>query len=178
MKIVGEKPILSTRIFTVSAVTLEKSDGTRVSHSVIRFARTVSVLPVSRSGEIILERQFRSAVGDWVIEAPAGKIDPGETPVRAAQREIEEEIGWRVCSCRPLFEGWVSCGYSDEYMYYFIAEVEPIPAEERSRFPDHDEEIETFTVTLDEALAMIERREVVDAKTIALLLAYARAKNH
>ncbi|HNT29086.1 MAG TPA: NUDIX hydrolase [bacterium] len=176
MKMVREETILKTRIFTVAHVHLEKKSGDPVIHAVIRFVETVSVLPVTKSGGIILERQFRSAVGDWVIEAPAGKIDPGESPEATVRREVEEEIGHRVIELRELFEGWVSCGYTDEYMRYFAATVEPIPAMERTHFPDHDEEIETLAVTLDEALAMIERREIVDAKTIALILAHDREK--
>jgi ADP-ribose pyrophosphatase len=174
MKIIREETLLKTRIFTVANVHLEKKNGEPVTHAVIRFVETISALPVTKNGNIILERQFRSAVGGWVIEAPAGKIDPGETPEATMRREIEEETAHRVVSCRELFEGWVSCGYTDEYMHYFIATVEPIPAAEREHFPDHDEEIETLELTLDAALAMIEHREIVDAKTIALILAYAR----
>lgn len=174
MKIVREETVLKTRIFTVANVHLEKKSGEPVTHAVIRFVETVSVLPVTKNGGIILERQFRSAVGGWVIEAPAGKIDPDESPEATMRREVEEETGYRVLESREVFEGWVSCGYTDEYMHYFIATVEQIPAAQRKHFPDHDEEIETLTVTLDEAFAMIERREIVDAKTIALLLAYDR----
>lgn len=174
MKIVREETLLRTRIFTVAAIHLEKESGEPVTHAVIRFVKTISVLPVLRDGGIILERQFRSPVGGWVIEAPAGKIDPGESPEATMHREVEEEIAHRIVEARELFQGWVSCGYTDEYMHYFLATVEPIPAGERTHFPDHDEQIETLTVTLDEALAMIERREIVDAKTIALLLAHAR----
>ncbi len=177
MKIVGERPLLSTRIFTVTEVTLEKKNGEPVRHAVIRFVKTISVLPIAADGRIILERQFRSAVGGWVIEVPAGKIDAGETPETTVHREIEEEIGYRVTDLRSIGEGWVSCGYTDEYMYYFIARVEKIPEAERRHFPDHDEEIETIVLSLDEALAMIERREITDAKTILLVLAYAREQN-
>ncbi|HSA33895.1 MAG TPA: NUDIX hydrolase [bacterium] len=176
MKIVREETVLKTRIFTVANVHLEKKNGEPVTHAVIRFVETVSILPVARNGDLLLERQFRSAVGGWVIEAPAGKIDPGESPEATVRREVEEEIGQRVIELRELFEGWVSCGYTDEYMRYFVAMVEPIPAMERTHFPDHDEEIETLAVTLDEALAMIDRREIVDAKTIALILAHDREK--
>ncbi len=174
MKIVREQTLLKTRIFTVADIHLEKKNGTPVLHSVIRFVKTISVLPVLKNGDILLERQFRSPVGGWVIEAPAGKIDPGETPEATMRRELEEEIGHRVIEAREVFQGWVSCGYTDEYMHYFLATVEPLPEKERQHFPDPDEEIETLAVTLEEALAMIERREIVDAKTIALLLAHAR----
>ncbi|HOW51211.1 MAG TPA: NUDIX hydrolase [bacterium] len=174
MKIVREEPILKTRIFTVADVHLEKKNGEPVTHAVIRFVKTISVLPVTKNGTLILERQFRSPVGGWIIEAPAGKIDPGESPEATMRRELEEEIGHRVVAAHEVFEGWVSCGYTDEYMYYFIATVEPLPENERTHFPDHDEEIETIEITLEEALAMIERREIADAKTIALILAHAR----
>ncbi len=174
MKITAERTVFRTRLFTVAEVNLEKPDGTPVTHNIIRFTKTVSVLPVTEEGRIVLERQFRSPVGGWVIEAPAGKVDPGESPEATVRREVEEEIGWRVLTLRQLCEGWVSCGYTDEYMHYFIATVIPIPEHERRRFPDHDEEIETLILSRDEALAMIAQREIVDAKTILLLFAYAR----
>ncbi len=177
MRIIGERPLLSTRIFTVAEITLEKKNGEPVKHAVIRFVKTISVLPITADGRIVLERQFRSAVGGWVIEAPAGKIDAGETPETTARREVEEEIGYRVTDMRSIGEGWVSCGYTDEYMYYFVAHVEKIPDAERRHFPDHDEEIETISLSLEEALAMTERREITDAKTILLVLAYAREQN-
>ena len=177
MKVVDEKTVFETKIFVVKEVSLEKSDGTTVVHHVIRFSRTVSVLPITPDGRIVLERQFRSAVGGWVTEVPAGKVDAGESLEETVRREIEEEIGYHVITCRELFSGWVSCGYTDEYMHYFLAIVEPLTEGKRKRFPDHDEEIETLTVTLEDACAMIERREIVDAKTIALVYAYARERN-
>ncbi len=177
MKIIGERSLLTTRIFGVSEIILEKKDGTAVKHAVVRFVKTISVLPVTADGQIVLERQFRSAVGGWVVETPAGKIDGDEDPYETVSREVEEEIGYRVHEAHLVGEGWVSCGYTDEYMYYFIARVEAIPPTARHRFPDHDEEIETIAVTLEEALAMIERREITDAKTILLVFAYAREQN-
>lgn len=176
MRIIREEIVHKARIFSVAEVTLEHR-GKELNHSIIRFVDTVSVLPVTREGKIILEKQFRTPVGQFLLEIPAGKIDKGETPQAAMFRELEEEIGKRPVKFRELFQALVSCGYSDEFMHYYIAEVEDIPDSERSHFADDDEEIETIEVTPEEALAMAHKGDIRDAKTIMMILAYINEHN-
>ncbi len=172
MKKISEKRVYDARIFSVSDVELTGSKGTEIHHSVIRFVDTVSVLPVTKRGTFILEKQYRTPVDDFLLEIPAGKIDAGEEPEAAMLRELEEEICCRAVSWKRLFGGYVSCGYSDEFMHYFVAEVEEISEDERNHFPDGDEEIQTVEVTPAEAFDMVKNGKIVDTKTITMILAY------
>lgn len=129
---------------------------------------------------VLLTRQFRLSAfinhhpDGMLLEAPAGQLDD-DHPVEAIKRETEEETGYRIAHVKPLFEAFMSPGSLTEKLHFFAAE-----------FSDGDrvgaggghagegEDIEIVETTLDEAIAMIGRGEIIDAKTI-LLLYYARA---
>ena len=172
MKIVSQKQLLDAGIFKVFEVKLLKNRK-ELTHSVLRFTGTICVLPVTEKGTIILERQYRTALGRYILEIPAGKIDEGEEPELCLHRELEEETGLRAIKFKKCFEGFVTCGYSDEYMHYYAALTEKIPDEERKHFPDPDEEIELVEVTLEKALEMIKLKEIIDSKTITMIYLYA-----
>lgn len=172
MKKISEQSVYDGGIFKVSKVFLKNGEK-EVVHSVIRFVKTICVLPVTKEGTIILERQYRSPLDGFLLEIPAGKIDEHETHENCMKRELEEETGYRAVTYKNVFEGFVSCGYSDEYMYYYAALVEKIPAAERKHFEDSDEQIELVEVTVEKALEMVRNREIIDAKTIAMITAFA-----
>ncbi len=173
----GETELLDAGIFKVADIELMNDKGEEIHHKAIRFVETVSVLPVSKDGTIWLERQYRSAIDKTVIEIPAGKMDAGETPEQCAARELEEETGMRIVSLSKRFQAFITFGYSDEYMYYFRAVVEPVPDAERSHFQDPDEEIELFGVTAEQARTMVTDGTIEDSKTILLLLDYLATWN-
>ncbi len=132
---------------------------------------SVAVLPyLSASSEVVLLRQYRPAVGGWIIEAPAGTIAPGEVPEETAARELEEEAGLRPGRLELVAKGYLTPGYSNEYMYLYIA-WDPLPGRAAR---EEDEVIETLNVDVSEALGMLERGEIGDVKTALLLLALAR----
>lgn len=176
MKKINEQQVYDAHIFSVSKVILHNAEEKEVIHSVVRFVDTVSVLPITPEGNIILEKQYRTPINDYLLEIPAGKIDQGESPETALQRELEEEIGYRTKELRKCFEAYVSCGISDEKMYYYIATVEKIPENERTVFPDDNEHIEIVEVTVDQAVNMIYNYEIKDTKSIMMILAYINEK--
>ncbi|GAB6147556.1 NUDIX hydrolase [Stetteria hydrogenophila] len=137
-------------------------NGARVRVDRVKFPRSVAVLPVFRDGSVVLVRQYRPAVDDWVLEAPAGTVEPGEDPRSAAVRELEEEAGLRADPGRliEVGEGYVSPGYSTEVMSLFIA-LDPEESEAR---PEEYEVIEAVRLPLREALARVR-----DLKTMLLL---------
>ncbi len=172
VKKISEKSVYDGGIFKVSKVFLKNGEK-EVVHSVIRFVKTICVLPVTKEKTIILERQYRSPLDGYLLEIPAGKIDEHESHESCMKRELEEETGYKAVAYKNVFEGFVSCGYSDEYMYYYAALVEKIPDNERKHFEDTDEEIELVEVTVEKALLMIRDREIIDAKTITMVTAFA-----
>jgi len=138
----------------------------------VEFPDAVAVLPLdTRDCRAALIRQYRPAVGEWLLEAPAGVIDPGESPEEAAARELEEEAGLKPTRLEKVAVGYASPGYSTEKLYYYLA---PDPQQARAR-PEEYEVIEGVSwVPLGDALRMIEEGEIRDSKTILLLLAAAR----
>jgi ADP-ribose pyrophosphatase len=126
-------------------------------------------VPVLGEGEILLIRQHRHAVGGSLIEIPAGTMDEGDaSPEDCVQRELAEETGYRAGRLVKLFGGYLVPGYANEFMHFYVAfDLFRAPLE-----PDEDEDIETMTCRLQDALRMIRDGRIVDSKTaLAILLA-------
>ena len=145
--------------------------GGEGTQDVIEHPGAVAIVPLAASGCIVLIRQWRHAVGQWLLEVPAGTLEPGESPADCARREVQEETGYRAGEIEPLVTFYTTPGFTDEVMYGFVArDLHPAPAE-----GDADEVIETVEVDCVEALAMCLDGRITDGKTIACLLAAERA---
>jgi GDP-mannose pyrophosphatase NudK len=129
---------------------------------------------------VVLTRQFRLPAflgGDrgWLVEAPAGLLD-GDTPGEAIRREVEEETGYRIAAAQPVFDIFMSPGSVTERLHFFVAEFDPASRPGQGGGADgENENIEVVETGFDEALAMVDRGEIRDAKTI-LLLYHARIR--
>ena len=115
---------------------------------------------------VCLIRNFRLAVCRWLVEIPAGTLEPGEPPLDTAARELIEETGYRAAQLMPLCELLFSPGILHERMHLFLA-TQLTPGETRLEV---GEQIERLIVPWEEALEMIRRGEIEDAKTVAALL--------
>ena len=125
-----------------------------------------AVVPFVSRDEVLLIRQYRHAAGGAILEVPAGKLDPGDTPESCALRELEEEAGCRAGRIENL--GWIftTPGFTDEVIHLFAAfELEKIP----TRHED-DEVIELLQLPLGEALDLVWRGELTDAKSALALI--------
>lgn len=152
----------STFSIEVSEVTLP--NGRTVTAEVVRHPRSVVLIPVPGPGSVILVRQYRFPVKQWLWELPAGSVDEGEEPEAAARRECHEEIGLVPAALMRLGFFYPTPGYCDEEMVFFKAsslETPDAPAQ-----PDEDEDIEVKTFTLGEARDMVRRGDIRDMKTI------------
>jgi ADP-ribose pyrophosphatase len=124
-------------------------------------------------------RQFRLAAGGVLLEIPAGTLDVDlstgavEDPEIASRRELEEETGYRARSWRRLASFWTAPGFATELMHLYLA-TDLEPAEEGRLGPDEDEHLELERVPVADALAMAERGEIRDAKSLVALLWYDR----
>ena len=112
-------------------------------------------------GELLLVRQYRHALGDWLVELPAGRIDPGESPLEAARRELEEEAGHRAARWTELGTLALAPALCSERMTLFLAEQLEPAGEDRLQ-PDADEELELVRARPAELLA----GGTIDAKTL------------
>jgi ADP-ribose pyrophosphatase len=129
--------------------------------------------PDNSSARVLLIRQFRYAADRFLYEIPAGRLDPGEAPIDCARRELLEEAGCVATSIVPLGGFFTTPGFIDEYIHTFIATGLTLGAAS----PESDEFIHPESHTLLGGLRMIDRGEIVDAKTIISLLMADRLIN-
>ncbi len=168
--ILSTKRIYSGRVVTLDLCEVELPDGQHQMREIIQHPGATGLIALDNQDHILLVRQFRSASAQVMSEIPAGLLNTGEVPMIAAIRELQEETGYKPGKIEPLGGFYPAPGYTTEYIHLFVASqlIE-------SRLPaDEDEFIEVDHVTLADALAMIERGEIQDAKTIIALLMYAR----
>ncbi|MBW4466554.1 MAG: NUDIX hydrolase [Pegethrix bostrychoides GSE-TBD4-15B] len=122
-------------------------------------------VPVTAEGKLVLVRQYRFAAQGWLLEFPAGTVEPNEDPASTIRREIAEETGYRASRWQMIGQFYLAPGYSDEVIYTFLAQdleqLEAPPAQ------DEDEDIEVVLMTPTELEQAILRGEPVDAKSIA-----------
>jgi ADP-ribose pyrophosphatase len=131
----------------------------------------VCILPIERDQTVIMIRNYRFAAGSELLELPAGTLEPGEEPAVCAARELEEETGYRAERIEPLTEFYTTPGFTDEYMYCFVA----TGLTETQQNLDDGEQIQVAKTSLDDALTACLDGRIRDAKTIAALqLFYCR----
>ena len=145
-------------------------DGGEAVREYIVHPGAVLMVPVLDDGRLIVERQFRYPLQRVLLEFPAGKIDPGESPEQTARREMIEETGYEAGSLAPLCVLHPVVSYSTETIQCYVARgLRHVGAR-----LDHGEFLEIHTLSVDEMLAALDRGDITDAKTVATLLLYER----
>jgi len=141
-------------------------NGREVDLEFIEHPGASAVVPLHADGTVTLIRQFRYATGGYILEVPAGKLDPGETPEQCARREVEEEAGVRAGALHPLGAIWTTPGFTNERIWLFAA----TQLAEGAQDLQQDEVLDVVRMPLREALALIERGELPDGKSLAALV--------
>jgi len=139
--------------------------GKVVERVMVHPGDAVAILPVIGDASCYLLRQFRFAVGEYIYEVPAGTLNPGESPLDTARRELIEETGFRADMFIPRGFIFTTPGFTDERIHLFEAHT-LTPSCEYEK--DEDEVIEVVKVTFAELDAMIADGRISDAKTICL----------
>jgi ADP-ribose pyrophosphatase len=175
-KLVSSKLAYQGKVFSVHTDTVIEPSGHKNTRDVIRHNGSVVILAVDESDPaepvVILERQYRHAAGQFLLELPAGRIEPGEAPLAAAKREMIEETGYRAKRWSLLVKYFASPGFLGEWMQIYLArEIRAGIAQ-----PEPDEQIEILRVPLSEAMAMIAARRIHDGKTLIALSLYDAAR--
>lgn len=147
-------------------------DGGEVEREVVEQPGAVAVVPLDADDIVVLLRQYRHPLGDYVLEVPAGKLDvDGEAPADAARRELVEEVGLDAAEWQELVTFANSSGWTDEVTTVYLAR-DLRPADLPDGFTAEAEEADMQVVRqpLDELLAMARRGELTDAKTLVGVL--------
>ena len=171
-RVVDSRLVYQGRIVRFRLDTVALPDGSTTVREIVGTPGAVVILPLTDDGQVRMVRQYRSAIGEFLLELPAGTLEPGEAPEQAAPRELAEETGDRAAHWERLTGFYTVPGICDEYIHLFLATgLTPGQANREA-----DEFIEVVTLPLTQALAMVKRGEIRDAKTIVGLLMAAERK--
>jgi ADP-ribose pyrophosphatase len=177
MKIVSSKELLKNKLFTVTDEIAHDPDGFEIHRSIVRHPGSAVMLPVDEKDRILLVHQFRLPAEQKLWEIPAGRLDPGETPLKAAKRELEEETGVKAKKWVKLASFYASPGYVGEKMNLFLA----LDLKQGKQNLMDDERIEIEWFSKKRLREMIHSGEIQDAKTIVafyLWLDWAKAEKN
>jgi ADP-ribose pyrophosphatase len=167
---VASRRVYEGRVLNLDIDQVRFPDGSIGELELIRHSGAAAVVPfigdpLAADARILLLRQFRYAADRFLYEIPAGRLEPGEAPVDCARRELLEEAGCTAQSILPLGSFFTTPGFIDEYIHVFIATGLTCG----DATPERDEFIHRESHTPQDGLRMIERGEIVDAKTIIAL---------
>jgi ADP-ribose pyrophosphatase len=170
MKLISSKELIRTPIFRVTEDRALDPDGFEIKRAIVQHVGSAVVMPMDEKKRVLLVRQYRLPAQRYLWELPAGRLDPGETPVQAARRELAEETGYRARKMQKLAEYWASPGFLAEKMTIFLA----TGLTEGESEPMEDERIEKRWFSALELDRMIGAGKVPDAKTVIGFLKWQR----
>jgi len=154
------------RIFNVALERVTLPNGVTKNREVVRHPGASAMVPLLDDGSVVLVKQYRHAVNDYLWEIPAGTLEPDEGPIACAQRELLEETGYEAKNFDKLTEILPAPGYTDERIHIFLATgLNAV----KQKLED-DEVLTAQPTPFDRAIKMITRGEIQDAKTIVGLL--------
>jgi 8-oxo-dGTP pyrophosphatase MutT (NUDIX family) len=154
--------VFTGRVIELNVERVELPNGSVAELEIIRHPGGAAVVALDTDDRICLLRQFRHAVGSWVWELPAGKIDNREPPLETARRELEEEAGMAAASWRPLGDYLSSPGVFTEVVHLFLAtQLTPLPAR-----PEEHEVFEVHWLPFTDVLRMADSGELRDGKSL------------
>lgn len=164
-KVLSSEQLFSGKVFELWREKVALPDGRVAGIEYLKHGGAVTILPVDQDGSIWFVRQYRHATGQTLLELPAGTLEAGEDPAVCAAREIREEIGMAAGELVPQGEFFLAPGYSNEYMYVFLAkDLRSDPLEQ-----DPGELIWVEKYSISEVWHKVQAGEIRDAKTLAVL---------
>ena len=159
---VGSQEVYRGRLLHIKCDRVRLPDGTEATREYIVHPGSAMIIPIMPDGKLLMERQYRYPIGEVMLEFPAGKLDPGETALATAQRELLEETGYRAAHWEWLAGVHPIVSYSTERIEIFLATG---LTEERAQL-DAGEFLETLALDFADAYARMKAGEITDGKTI------------
>lgn len=172
MKVQKITNIYEGRIFNMAVEKVVLPNGVVKEREVVRHPGAAAMVPLFDDGNVALIKQYRHAVGEFLWEVPAGTLEPNESPLACARRELVEETGFEAKGLVKVAKILPAPGYTDECIHIFLA-TGLTPAEQQL---DDDEVLEVRPTPFDRAIEMIKEGKIQDAKTITGLLLVAMGK--
>lgn len=162
-KVLSSVTLHKGRVFRLERDNVQLENGVNVDLDLIRHPGASAIVPLYETNTLILVKQYRHSVREFIWEIPAGTLDAHETPLECARRELEEETGFSSNTWNKLGEITLAPGYSDERIHIFTA-ANLMPARQNL---DPDELLKVHKIPLKDAIDMIRGGQIQDAKTIA-----------
>jgi ADP-ribose pyrophosphatase len=172
MKLISSKELLQTPIFWVTEDRALDPDGFEIKRAIVQHVGSAVVMPVDEKKRVLLVKQYRLPARRYLWELPAGRIDPGETALQAARRELAEETGYRARRMKKLVDYLASPGFLAEKMTIYLA----TGLTEGESEPMEDERIEKRWFSAHELDRMIRAGKMHDAKTMLGFLMWRAAR--
>jgi ADP-ribose diphosphatase len=162
----GARTLQRARTFRLDDERWRGPDGHEFRRQTVVHPGAVAIVPIGPRGELLLIRQFRAAARGWLLEFPAGTLEPGEAPLACARRELREETGFAARRWRRLGSVFTAPGFCTEVIHLFAArDLRPAPLTQ-----DADEWIEVVPMRVQDALRAVRTGRIRDAKTLSALL--------
>jgi ADP-ribose pyrophosphatase len=168
--IVGSEEIYHGRVVKLFVHEVELPNGSHSKREVVKHPGAVAIVALDGQQNVLLVRQFRLPAAQVLREIPAGTLEEGEAPLVCAERELQEETGYHPGKLEELGGIFVAPGYTTEYIHLYLA----TQLRESRLDADADEFVEVDHVPIKDALAMIEKGDIIDGKSVAGLLRVAR----
>ena len=173
-RVVDTRVLHHGRYLTFQVDTIERADGSRGTREIVGHPGAVAILAIDDEDRVLLVRQYRVAVGEALLEVPAGTLDVAddgtiEDPDLAAPRELEEETGMRAGTWRRIARFYTAPGFASELMHLYLA-TDLRPADGERLTPDDDEQLLVERMPWHDAVDAAERGEIHDGKTLVALL--------
>ncbi len=156
------KSVYKGRVVNLNLETVTLPNGNTVEMELIHHPGAAAIVPMKDDKTVLLIRQYRHAAGGYILEIPAGKLDPGEDPRDCAARELEEEIGFRASSLEPVVTFFTTPGFTDEVIHIFKG----TGLRSGTQKLGHDEVLDVIELPLERAIVQIEDGTIRDGKTI------------
>jgi len=177
---VSSRTVYTGRVLTLRVDEVRMPGGEVKSREVVEQPGAVGVVALDSDGQVVLIRQYRHPVGDWLVELPAGLLDvPGEKAQLTAARELAEEAGLTAARWDLLVDLLNSPGLSQEAVRVFLArDLAPVPDAERHVGTDEETDLGVHRLPLDQAVAGVFSGDIQNSLAVAGLLAAAYARDH
>ena len=166
VRVLKSKSVYKGRVIHIKVERVVEPGGVEATREVVEHRGSVVIIPRLADGRMILVRQYRHAARQYMWELVAGSMEPGESIIRAARRELQEETGYRAGSLKRLFSFYPSPGFLTEQMHL----VEARDLTLSTATPEEDERIKVRAFSRSEIEKLLRKKKIIDGKTLVGVL--------